>query len=199
MTSPAFEAWRSSRLVRLDRLIAAHPDSPGSATDPAVAEEWTQALVLRLAGEFQGFCRDLHNYVAEGMVVKVAAPESRLYFALLEGLTVGRGLDQRNADPETVSGDFTRLGVNLRVVLGAGQSQTAAHRDALRLLNRARNGVVHDDPTSRAKVEAEGWPMRLDSVRRWRDVLDEIALAIDDVSSQDVAELFRGSLNKDGG
>ena len=64
MTSPALTTWQSSRLPRLDQLIALHPDTAGSTTDPAVAEEWTHALVLRLASEFQGFCRDLHNDLA---------------------------------------------------------------------------------------------------------------------------------------
>jgi len=189
MTSPAFQAWRSSRLARIDRLVAAHPESPGSTTDLAVTQEWTQALVLMLAGEFQGYCRDLHNFVAQEMVKAVTVPGSRMRAMLFEGLTVGRALDLRSADPKTIQTDFSRLGIELWAAIGTPET-VAGWRNAVRLLHRARSGVIHDDGRAREQVQAEGWPFQLDSIRRWRDALDEIAVAMEVATSQDIADLF---------
>jgi hypothetical protein len=62
MTSVALNAWRSTRAGRLDRLRSAHTAIGGSGRGRRwVTEELNHALVLRLAAEFQGFARDLHE------------------------------------------------------------------------------------------------------------------------------------------
>ena len=194
MTSPALEAWRSSRLPRLDRLLAAHPNSAGSSTDPAVSDEWSQALVLRLASEFQGFCRDLHDDAVQAIVTAVTPPVSPLRVMLLEGLTVGRGLDRFSADPRTIKDDFRRLGLDLWVLVGTGRAEsTSVWREGLRLLHRARSGVVHDDAEAIEAVRGEGWPIQLDTVWRWRNLLDEMATAMDHGLGEDIAEQIRRS------
>jgi hypothetical protein len=120
MTSDALITWRSDRLRRLDRLLMAHPEAGLSLTDPAVAQEWTEAVVLRLASEFQGFCRDLHDELVRTIVGALVAPDSELVGVLMRALVDGRGLDRRGADPRTVGDDFGRLGLNLWVSLAAG-------------------------------------------------------------------------------
>jgi hypothetical protein len=62
MTSIALQYWRNRRLDYLDDLLVAHRLVRGTAIGrrrrmPAV----NAALVLRLAAEFQGFARDLHE------------------------------------------------------------------------------------------------------------------------------------------
>jgi hypothetical protein len=183
MTSPAIEAWRSCRLPRLDRLLAAHPSTAGSSTDPAVAQELTEALVLRLAAEFQGFCRDLHDDVVKAILVVVAPPTSPVRTLLLNGLTVGRGLGRRSADPKTIAEDFGRLGYDLWGLLGDGRPDSArAWREGLRLLHRMRNGLIHDDRAGISEAEAAGWPLSIDTVWAWRNLLDELASAMQDAS-----------------
>jgi hypothetical protein len=192
MTSPAFGAWRSGRLVRLDGLLAAHPNSIGSATDPAVAQEWTEALVQRLASEFQGYCRDLHDDAVEAILDTIMASYSPLRAVLMNGLILDRGLDRRSADPKTIANDFARLGLDLWVALAASHPEAVSGwREGLLLLHRARNGVSHDDRATLAAVAAAGWPMAIGSVRAWRNLVDEAAAAMDDEVSKDIAERIR--------
>jgi hypothetical protein len=189
MTSPALEAWRSRRLPRLDRLLAAHPCSVGSGIDPAPAQELTEALVLRLTAEFQGFCRDLHDDLVKAILVVVAPPTSPLRALLLNGLTVGRSLGRRSADPKTIAEDFDRLGFDLWVVLGVEQSDVArSWREGLRMLHRMRNGLIHDDQAAVEHVRAAGWPLEFDTVCRWRNLLDELGTAMHDVVNQAMPE-----------
>ena len=191
MTSSALATWRSSRLDRIDRLLAAHPDSAGSTTGPAAADELTEALVVRLASEFQGFCRDLHDDAIEAVIKSLPVRSSAMYSMLMEGLISGRGLDRRSADPKTVGDDFDRLGLSLWGALAMSRpASVAAWREALVLLHRARNGVAHADHRALAAVQAAGWPVRLETVRRWRKLLDEIAEALDDAFIMEIDDLI---------
>jgi len=192
MTSPALAAWRSSRLVRLDRLLAVHPNSTGSATDPAVAEEWTHALILRLASEFQGFCRDLHSDVSEAVALTLAASDEEVRLLILVGLTTDRALNGRSADPQTLANDFARFRITLWPELEKRHPRAApVWRESLRLLHAARNGVVHDDLDKLANVQAEGWGIDITSVLRWRNQLDETVTALHDVVIAEISESLR--------
>jgi hypothetical protein len=56
--------WRKERSERLDELLHAHQSVGG----PSRGRRWrtatlNEALLLRLAAEFQGFARDLHDYL----------------------------------------------------------------------------------------------------------------------------------------
>jgi hypothetical protein len=190
MTSPALDAWRSSRLVRLDRMLAAHPDSACSPTDPALAREWSDALVLRLAAEFQGFCRDLHDNVIVVLIGEIALHSRELSAMLATSLLAGRGLDRRSADPKTIGDDFERVGSDLWASLAARRpGAVQGWREGLNLLHRARNGVAHDDADALVAVETAGWPVQLPTVRRWRNLLDEFATALDHEIVLDISEL----------
>lgn len=189
MTSPALVTWRSARLGRIDRLLAAHPHSIGSTTDPALAEQLTHALVLLLASEFQGFCRDLYD---NGVRVLVGAAETRnseLRLTLADGLALGRGLNRRSADAKTLGDDFLRLGLNLWPDLAASHPGSApAWREGLAQLHRARNGVAHHDLGRIEAVHAAGWAMQIGTIRSWRKVVDEITAAMDTILSMDIAK-----------
>lgn len=191
MNSPALAAWRSSRLGRLDRLLAVHPDSTGSGTDPAVAEEWTHALILRLASEFQGFCRDLHTDASKAVARALAASDEEIRLLILVGLTTDRSLNRSSADPQTLAKDFARFRITLWVALEERHPRSVPlWHEGLRYLHLARNGVVHDDLGKLASVQAEGWELKLGTVVRWRNLLDEIVTAMDDVVSTAIADLF---------
>jgi hypothetical protein len=74
MVSAALSEWRSRRDAKLRNLLDAHIAVGGSGAGRRWAtEELNHALVLRLASEFQGFCRDLHEE-AVGRLVETAAP-----------------------------------------------------------------------------------------------------------------------------
>jgi len=51
----------------------------------------------------------------------------------------------------------------------------------LQILNTARKGIVHDDHPKLALAGAEGWPMTLRSVDRWRSALNGLARGMDHV------------------
>lgn len=199
MTISALQNWRSVRLERLDRLLAAHPDVAGSTTDPAVTREWTRALVLLLASEFQGFCRDLHDEVANAIGRGAAGNDERLRKRICSGLTMSRGLDRRSADVQTLNHDFYRLGSELSTRLAQQYpDEAAAWLDGLRYLHKARNGVIHDDDISVRKAEDAGWVLRIDSARRWRKLLDEVASAMAYLFVTDIDDLFRQVLSEKG-
>lgn len=62
MVSAALTQWRTGRASKLSNLLSAHVAVGGSKAGRRWAtEELNHAIVLRLASEFQGFCRDLHD------------------------------------------------------------------------------------------------------------------------------------------
>lgn len=189
MTSPALTTWQSSRLPRLDRLIALHPDAAGSTTDPAVTTEWTHALVLRLTSEFQGFCRDLHNDLAWTIARLMTGLEGNRLL-IFKGLTKGRVLELRNASVETLKADFNRLGIDLASKLLTHPRAGPRWTQESQQLHLARNGVVHDDPTKFAQLQEEGVELNLAAVIRWRNRVDALVEAMDDVADSKLSELF---------
>jgi len=190
MTSPALTTLQSSRILRLDRLIALHPDAAGSATDPAVAEEWTHALVLRLTSEFQGFCRDLLNDLARTIARLLTDGTKTPGLLIFEGLTRGRAMEQLSANGETIRADFNRLSVDLLSLLATHPRAGPQWAGELRPLHLARNGVVHDDPGKIEKLKKEGRELSLETVIQWRNWVDGLVGAMDDVTSSRMSELF---------
>jgi hypothetical protein len=62
--------WRKERSERLDELLHAHQSVGG----PSRGRRWrtatlNEALLLRLAAEFQGFARDLHEQTCDTFAV----------------------------------------------------------------------------------------------------------------------------------
>jgi hypothetical protein len=189
MTSPALTTWQSSRLPRLDQLIALHPDTAGSTTDPAVAEEWTHALVLRLTSEFQGFCRDLHDDLAR-TIARLLTGQDKTRLLIIDGLTRGRDLDQYSATVETLVADFDRLGIELPSKLPAHPRAGPKWKQELLQLHWARNGVVHDDPSKIKKLKEAGVDLNFVAVVRWRNRVDALAEAMDHTADSKLSELF---------
>jgi hypothetical protein len=191
MTFSALQIWQSDRLDRLDRLLAAHPDAAGSTTDPSVTREWTRALVLLLAGEFQGFCRDLHDEAANAIGRGAAGNDERLFDRVVLGLTINRGLDRRSADLQTLNSDFRLLGTKLsRALWERHPDQAARWLDGLEYLHRARNGVIHDDDSSVKDAAKAGWVLHIGTARRWRKLLDEVAAAMAQLADAAIADLL---------
>ncbi|HST81670.1 MAG TPA: hypothetical protein VLL08_08045 [Kineosporiaceae bacterium] len=156
-----------------------------------MAQEWTHALILRLASEFQGFCRDLHNDVSKAVAWALAASDEDIRLLILVGLTTDRALNRSSADPQTLAKDFARFRITLWADLKRRHPRSApGWEESLRLLHAARNGVVHDDLDKLAHVQAEGWEMDITSVVRWRNQLDEAVTALHDVVIAAMAELF---------
>jgi hypothetical protein len=138
------------------------------------------ALILRLASEFQGFSRDLHNEAGLVLTRTIAPGNQQLQDNLRIPYTANRKLDQGNADPGSLGADFGLFGMQLWSALYARYPTRGRQwNKKLGALNLARNGLVHDDATKIAKVKAEGWTLTLQSVGRWKAVLDGLAGGMD--------------------
>lgn len=193
MPSAALGQWRSIRKSKLDNLLAAHVAVGGSNAGRRWAtEELNHAIILRLASEFQGYCRDLHDEAVQ-VVVGVAAPaDPRLRQVLALPYRSARRLDRGNAEPGGLGNDFALLGVTLWPDLRTRYPAKGPEwRRKLGLLNDARNGIAHDDADKIAGVTAAGWPLTLPSIRRWRSALDGLAEGMDHVVGDSLRHLVK--------
>jgi hypothetical protein len=183
MSSGSLNTWDSARTERIRRLRAAHQALAGTAPGRRwVTEELNQALILRLASEFQGVARDLHDEAGVFVAGRLAPGNQQLQDVLQLPYTVNRKLNQGNADPGTLGNDFGLFGLVLWAALQSRYPTRAkGWNQKLAALNMARNGIVHDDGAKVARVQAEGWPLTLQSVDRWKPALDSLTRGIDRV------------------
>jgi len=176
---------------RLDRLRAAHEvygSGPGRRWE---TEELNHALVLRLASEFQGFARDLHEEALKALVAAVAPDAPSLQILLRLPYAAARRLDRGNADPGVLGNDFVLLDMQLWDDLRSRYpSRCAAWNQKLTALNMARNGIAHDDRQRLGQARADGWPMTLRSVDRWRSALDGLAQGMDYVVGDHITSII---------
>lgn len=161
MTSSALSEWRTSRAAKIERLLTTHKAIGGSTPGGRWAtEELNHAIILRLASEFQGFCRDLHDEAVRVVVSAFipARPEIRLLVSV--PYRAARRLNRGNAEPGSLGSDFGLLGMNLWPDLKVRYpSKADGWRRGLELLNEARNGIAHSDVSKIRRVEEAGWPV----------------------------------------
>jgi hypothetical protein len=181
MPSAALLTWTSTRADRIERLRAVHQAFGGSGRGRRwVTDELNHALILRLAGEFQGFSRELHDEAGLFVARSIAPGNQQLQNSLRIPYTANRKLNQGNADPGTLGADFGLFGLQLWSALYARYPTRGPEwNKKLKALNTARNGIVHDDAAQIAKVQAEGWSLTLQSVTRWKSALDGLTQGMD--------------------
>ena len=191
MTSAALDRWRTDRGALLDELFAAHLSLSGTGA----GRRWTtgelnRALLLRLAAQFQGFAKDLHQETAVtfGSLSRPADPAIARVIAA--GLQTNRELDRGNAQEASLASDFGRFGLRLWDEMESRHVRTPARRAHLNWLNTARNGLAHDDQAKVAKVVAAGYRIDFVGIRRWRSALDGLAGTMNDVLAAHLARLF---------
>jgi len=182
--SDAYRVWSTGRQARIDELLAAHAAVEGIGPGRRWrTSQLNWALTLRVAGEFQGFARDLHTLAVDHFVASVAGSNTTLANVLRVRLTGNRQLDRGNAQPGSLGADFGLLGMKLWDLLEAADPWTVQRRVNLEKLNEARNAVAHANEAERAKIAQAGYPMQLPTIRRWRRTLDGLARTMDDVVS----------------
>lgn len=181
MPSAAPLTWTSTRADRVERLRAAHQAFGGTGRGRRwVTDELNHALILRLAGEFQGFARELHDEAGLFVTRNIAPGNQQLQNSLRIPYTANRKLNQGNADPGTLGADFGLFGLQLWSALYARYPARGPEwNKKLDALNTARNGIVHDDAAKIAKIQAAGWSLTLQSVGRWKSALDGLAQGMD--------------------
>ena len=190
MASEALADWRGDRAARLDELVGAHMRIGGSASGRRwQTEQLNWALILRLAAEFQGFARELHDLGARALAV---GSNGTMAGIVQRSLVLNRDLDRGNAHPAALGSDFGRFGIEWWPQLKRRDARTARRQHHLELLNRARNAIVHSRPAELEQVGREGHRATLATVRRWRSGLDGLAVTMDRVLASDVASLLGG-------
>ena len=195
MPSAAHAEWAGPRRVRIDELLMAHATVGGNERGRRWrTEQLNWALTLRLAAEFQGYARELHDEAIECCVNKVATINVSLGNVVRIALANNRQLDRGNANPGALGSDFSRLGLVLWPALQRASARAARWNSELDTLNLARNAIAHDDQAKFLDLKAKGkLPITLSVVKSWRRALDSLAVTMDDVVG-DYLGTFLGGL-----
>lgn len=144
-------------------------------------EQVNWALTLRLAGEFQGYCRDLHDEAVD-FFVNTASPNPAVASVLRAQLTSNRKLDRGNAQPDSLKQDFLRLGMDLPAAIFAANPVRGPQRWAtLKELNKARNAIAHANYAELVSLRNAGYPITMRTISTWRSQVDALAQKMDDV------------------
>ena len=171
MSSAALGRWTTDRTTRLNNLLASHRAVSGSHVGRRRStEKINHALILRLASEFQGFVRDLHDDGASSAQFVTIARAS---------LRRSRKLDSGNANWANICDDFSRFGVSLSSELRARNARRyVSWVQKLSRLNAARNAIAHEDRIALASCTADQ-PLTLRTYMNWRSALGAMASGID--------------------
>lgn len=191
MPSTALHAWQSARRQRLQNLFDAYVALGDSdSEDHWKTEQVTWALVLLLAAEFQGFCRDLHDQAGIAFARATACENLRLERVLRDQLAHNRVLDRGNAHPGSLGADYDRLGMELWGALNTQWPVEANEwKRTLTGLNDARNAIAHSHGGKVAALD-----LQLSTVQTWRSSLDGLAVAMDNIVGEYLAGMF-GSID----
>lgn len=192
MASRALALWSGTRRDRIDELYAAHAAVGGTGRGRRTATtQLNWALGLRLAGEFQGYARDLHDESIASLAATTVT--QNLQSVLQATFTLGRKLDQGNAQPSSLQQDFMRIGVPILDRVKSADPRGATWLKHLDDLNTARNAIAHSEPAKLAAV-LEGAPnLRLTMIKRWDASLRRLAATMDSVTSTELVTLIGGA------
>ncbi|MDT0276655.1 hypothetical protein [Blastococcus goldschmidtiae] len=192
MTSNALRSWEGERRARLNELYIAHTTVGGSGPGRRTAtEQLNWSLAIRLAGEFQGFARDLHDEALDALLDHVGTPTPAAQRIIRNQFTLNRQLDKGNATPSALQQDFLRLGFKLLDDLKSSYRRAESWLKALENLNDARNGIAHSDSSKIAKATGTG-RLQLQQVKGWDASMRMTARAIDVVTSRNIATITAG-------
>ncbi len=191
MASDALAHWRIARSKRLDELVDAHRTVGGRGPGRRWrTEQLNLALALRLAVEFQGFSRELHDVASQTFGSWSAPQDEHLAELIASVLTYGRQLDRGNATEGNLSSDFSRFGVRLWSAMTHADGRTSKRLTEVDRINRARNAIAHDNPQVLGELRREGRPVTLTTIRLWRGSLDALATTMDVVVADHLSHVF---------
>jgi hypothetical protein len=190
--SAALADWNGQRQTRIAELLAAHATIGGSGRGRRWrTSQLNWALTLRLAGEFQGYARDLHSLAVTYFADSVAQGNRRLGNVLQVQFTTNRALDRGNATPSSLGSDFGRLGLELWPVMRVASPHAQSWQDGLEALNRARNAIAHANQDDLDRLARDGYPIVMQTIKRWHRTLDLLAGTMDDVVADYLDGLLR--------
>jgi hypothetical protein len=139
-------------------------------------------LVVRMAAEFQGYARDLHDEAVEFLAIGATGGNQGLASVLQAGMSSDRALNKNNAGIDTLARDFARIGLIFWPALQAQEPVlTPGWRADLRNLIDMRNAIAHGDKAKLLKLEAGGLVLNRALTYRWHGSLDLLVSTMDDV------------------
>jgi hypothetical protein len=139
-------------------------------------------VIVRLASEFQGFARDLHDQAVEFLVTSAATGNPTLDNVITIAMTADRALSKNNAGDDTLAKDFRRIGLNLWPTINTQNPQQGPIlRTKLQKLIAMRNAIAHDNEAQIITLESEGFTLQRTVTRDWQTSLDTLATIMDDV------------------
>jgi hypothetical protein len=192
VASQALATWTGPRTDRVRELQEAHRLVGGGSR----GRRWrtgqlNRALVLCLAGEFQGYCRDLHDQAVDHFVQATSGNNPALAAVQRALVTSNRDLDRGNANPGNLGKDFGHFGLGLwDAVRTVEPTKGPAWNTSLASLNEARNAIAHAQDGRLAALATAGFPIWLQTIKQWHTALDGLAATMDDV----VADYLDGLL-----
>lgn len=194
MSSAALVEWQGPRQARIDELITAHARVGGVGSGRRWrTQQLNWSLVLRVAAEFQGFSRALHDEAAVYFIQEVGGLNGDLQAVLYNVVARDRLLDRGNAHPGSLGADFGRFGLDVWPTLTKRYSAASGWNEGLEQLNRARNAIAHDNTATISQLAVEGWPLsQLATVKRFRRSADRLAVGMDTVLAEHLQRLLGG-------
>lgn len=150
-------------------------------------EEVNHSMIVRVASEFQAYCRDLYLEGVSAVASTLTDPGMSNLLSIQ--MNTGIQLNRVNAQPSSLATDFNRFNFNLWDTLRARWPTRGKQlHDALQLLNEARNAIAHQDPVKLALVRVKtGLTMR--EAKKWRANMDDLAQKLDTVVGEAIEDL----------
>jgi hypothetical protein len=139
-------------------------------------------LVTKMATEFQGFARHLHDNAIDFLATSAASRDPRLANVIQLGLSRDRALDKNNAGSDTLTRDFSRIGLIFWPAILVQEPQFGPGWQAdLAKLIEMRNAIAHDNKAKLLQLATGGFALTRNLTRRWHQSLDLLAASMDDV------------------
>ena len=178
--SNAKDVWDTHCAARLNQLEQIHADVRGSGRGRRwYTGQLNRSLLVALVGQFQEYCRDLHN---EAIDVYLAAANQRQVEVLNTLLKQDRKLDTQNPRRSSLGSDFGRLGIDLIPTLRSRGPKTVSDLERLDELVEFRNAIVHGNESKvESLIKRYQTRMTLHSYRQFRHALDRIVRTMDTV------------------
>jgi hypothetical protein len=189
MPSIAYQQWKNVNLVRLNELEHVHASATGQLPGRRWGtEQLNRSLFTALTGQFQAFCRELHDAAVEVHVDHANVNQKQLLRLLL---TQGRKLDVGNPRKSTLGADFGRLGFSLVDDLAARGPSTVRRMDRLETLVDFRNAIGHGNESAISNlVQNGGIAPTKGSYRKYRSAVDSLAGTMDQVVAAKLSTLL---------
>lgn len=174
MPSPALIAWSTESAAALSQLEA---DGRAPGERP---RQLDYAYVLLLCAHFQAYCRGLHSDATQVLVESI---DPEIGAVLDANLSYARQLDRRNAQPGTLTADFSRLGIEFWVLAETADPLASVRRRHLEELTAWRNAIAHHDIASR-RGELAPAEVTLATCRAWHASLNGLAETFDRIVAE---------------